>query len=54
MVHEWMIPVYGWAIKAGLRTLESIPKRYQEPVAKWLMEQEEAEAAAKRAAEKEQ
>lgn len=48
MVFEWMIPVYGWMIKMGKRTIETIPERYRLPVAEWLVAQAEVEANAKK------
>lgn len=42
-VREYMIPVYALLIKAGRRTIESIPEIYQIPVAEYLASQIEEE-----------
>ena len=43
MVYDYMIPVYGLLVRAGAREIESLPERYQVPVAEYLAEQVEAE-----------
>lgn len=42
MVYQYMIPVYALLVKAGSRTIESLPKQYQIPVAEYLAAQVEA------------
>lgn len=39
MVYQYMIPVYGLLVKAGARTIESLPEKYQVPVAEYLAKQ---------------
>lgn len=41
MVFQYMIPVYAYLVKAGSRTLESLPEQYQLPVAEYLATQAE-------------
>lgn len=36
MVYPYMIPVYGLLVEAGARTIETLPKQYQIPVAEYL------------------
>lgn len=42
-VKEYMIPVYAVLIKAGKRTIETIPEIYQIPVAEYLANEVEKE-----------
>lgn len=39
MVYQYMIPVYALLVKAGARTIESLPEKYQVPVAEYLAKQ---------------
>ncbi|RAP28635.1 hypothetical protein C2W64_04691 [Brevibacillus laterosporus] len=41
MVKEYMIPVYGLLVKAGRRSIDSLPQDYQIPVAEYLSKQNE-------------
>ncbi|WP_267893066.1 CD1375 family protein [Brevibacillus laterosporus] len=41
MFREYMIPVYGLLVKAKRRTIDSLPKDYQIPVAEYLAKQNE-------------
>lgn len=43
MVYEYMIPVYGFLVKAGSREIEGVPEQYQLPVAEFLAGQIEGE-----------
>lgn len=41
MVQQYMIPVYALLVKAGVRTIDSLPAAYQIPVAEYLAAQVE-------------
>ncbi|WP_256438774.1 CD1375 family protein [Sporosarcina sp. Te-1] len=43
MLYPYMIPVYALLVKAGSREIESLPERYQVPVAEHMAEQVESE-----------
>ncbi|WP_255425161.1 CD1375 family protein [Sporosarcina obsidiansis] len=43
MVYQYMVPVYGLLVKAGVREIESLPKQYQVPVAEYLSAEVEKE-----------
>lgn len=36
MVYAYMVKVYAFLVKAGRRTIESLPEEYQIPVAEYL------------------
>lgn len=42
MVYDYMVKVYAFLVKAGRRTIESLPEPYQLPVAEYLAAQAEA------------
>jgi len=41
MVKSYMVKVYAFMIKAGMRNVEELPENYREPVAIYMAEQEE-------------
>ena len=43
MVFPYMVPVYGFLVKAGSREIENLTEQYQLPVAEYLAEQVETE-----------
>lgn len=44
MVYQYMIPVYALLVKAGARTIEKLPEKYQVPVAEYLASKYEKSA----------
>ncbi|GKV67606.1 hypothetical protein NCCP2716_01040 [Sporosarcina sp. NCCP-2716] len=43
MVYPYMVPVYALLVKAGAREIDSLPEKYQVPVAEYLADQVEKE-----------
>lgn len=39
MVYDYMVDVFGFLVKMGRRTIESLPTEYQVPVAEYLANQ---------------